>query len=265
MIPPPGLYSGTLRHRRFSPRSHEFTYTLFMAWLDVDRIPETMAESVWTSYNRFNWASFEERDHFGDPHLTLRERIEQDAGAQGIRLPNGPIFLLTHLRYLGYCFNPISFFFCYDRNANLHSVLAEVHSTFGERRNYWLSEFNRQRSSQALHYTCPKAMHVSPFMDMDLEYGFVLTTPGATFVAHMTTTGRGPGTNGPFFDATLKLEHAPWTPERLRSALVRHPWMTAKVIGAIHWQALRLFLKRVPVTTHPGRIRPGVQEARRRS
>jgi DUF1365 family protein len=69
MIPEAGLYTGTLRHRRFRPREHEFTYKLFMAWLDIDRIPELMAKSPWTSYNRFNWASFEERDHFGDPRL----------------------------------------------------------------------------------------------------------------------------------------------------------------------------------------------------
>ena len=74
-----GLYTGTLRHRRFRPCKHEFTYKLFMAWLDIDRIPELMAQSPWTSYNRFNWASFEERDHFGDPRLPLRERVAQDA------------------------------------------------------------------------------------------------------------------------------------------------------------------------------------------
>ena len=106
MIPSPGLYTGTLRHRRFQPRKHEFRYGLFMAWLDIDRIPELMAQSPWTSYNRFNWASFEQRDHFGDPNLTLRHRVSQDALAHGITLPDGPIYLLTHLRYLGYCFNP---------------------------------------------------------------------------------------------------------------------------------------------------------------
>ena len=262
MIPEAGLYAGTLRHRRFRPRSHAFTYNLFMAWLDIDRIPELMAQAPWTSYNRFNWASFEERDHFGDPRLSLRERVAQDARAHGVPLPDGPIFLLTHLRYLGYCFNPISFYFCYRKSGDLDTILAEVNSTFGESRNYWLWPPNRQPPANALHYRCPKTMHVSPFMDMNLDYEFVLTDPGDKLVAHMNTIEIQSAK--PFFDATLALEHQPWTSRNLTRLLLRHPWMTAKVIGAIHWQALRLYLKRVPVFTHPARMRPPVEEATKR-
>jgi DUF1365 family protein len=267
MIPDPAIYTGTLRHRRFRPRKHEFTYQLFMAWLDIDRIPEVMAQTPWTSYNRFNWASFEERDHFGDPRLSLRERVAQDARAHGIPLPDGPIFLLTHLRYLGYCFNPISFYFCYDRAGRLDTVLAEVNSTFGESCNYWLWPQNRQPAANALRYRCAKAMHVSPFMDMNLDYEFVLTQPNEKLVAHMNTVVRDPaiGFPQPPFDATLALECEPWTARNLGRILLQHPWMTAKVICAIHWQALLLFLKRVPVYTHPARVPTPVQEASKRS
>jgi DUF1365 family protein len=105
-------------------------------------------------------------------------------------------------------------------------------------------------------------MHVSPFMDMDLDYEFVLTEPGDTLVAHMATIGRAPETSAsPLFDATLTLAHQPWTSRAVRASLLRHPWMTAKVICAIHWQALRLLLKRVPVFTHPDRIRRPDPEA----
>jgi hypothetical protein len=192
----------------------------------------------------------------------LRERVAQDARAHNVSLPEGPIFLLTHLRYLGYCFNPISFYFCYDRSGRLDTILAEVNSTFGESRNYWLDRENRQPSANALHYRCQKAMHVSPFMDMNLNYEFTLTEPEQKLVAHMSTIERGAasGLPQPFFDATLTLEHAPWTARNLGRVLLRHPWMTAKVIAAIHWEALRLFLKRAPVYTHPARVRPPVQE-----
>jgi DUF1365 family protein len=263
MIPEAGLYAGTLRHRRFRPRPHAFTWNLFMAWLDIDRIPQSMAQTPWTSYNRFNWASFQDRDHFGDPRLSLRERVTQDARIHGVPLPDGPIFLLTHLRYLGYCFNPISFYFCYDANGFLDTVLAEVNSTFGESRNYWLWPRNRQPSANALHYRCPKTMHVSPFMDMNLDYEFVLTEPADKLVAHMNTIE--PQSPKPFFDATLALEHQPWTSRNLGRLLLRHPWMTASVIFAIHWQALRLYLKRVPVFTHPARLRPPAEEATKRT
>lgn len=262
MIPEPGLYKGTLRHRRFRPRRHEFTYPLFMALLDIDRIPELMAKSPWTSYNRFNWASFEERDHFGDPRLSLRERLAQDARVHDVPLPDGPVFLLTHLRYLGYCFNPISFYYCYDRSGHLDTILAEVNSTFGDRRNYWLGGGNRQAPANSLRYRCPKTMHVSPFMDMNLDYEFVLTEPADKLVAHMNTIERGAasGIPQPFFDATLALEREPWNARSLGRLLLRHPWMTANVIAAIHWQALRLFVKRVPVHSHPARMRPPVHE-----
>ena len=259
MIPEPGLYTGSLRHRRFRPRQHEFGFTLFMAFLDIDRIPALMARTPWTSYNRFNWAAFDERDHFGDPSLPLRERVTQDARAQGIPLPDGPIFLLTHLRYLGYCFNPISFFFCYGGTGELETVLAEVNSTFGESRNYWLWSRNRQPSENALRYRCAKTMHVSPFMDMDLEYDFVLTEPGENLVTHMNTIESG-RLSEPLFDATLTLRRQPWTSRTLGGMLLRHPWMTAKVLVAIHWQALRLLLKGVPVFTHPARKRSTIQE-----
>jgi DUF1365 family protein len=215
-----------------------------MALLDIDRIPETMAETPWTGYNRFRWASFYESDHFGDARLPLRARVEADARAHGVELPDGPIFLLTHLRYLGYCFNPISLFYCYDREGGLSKVLAEVNSTFGETRNYWLD---------GLRHRCPKTMHVSPFMEMTLDYDFALTHPRETLVAHMETIDRA-AEDVPLFDATLTLRRRAWDAGSVGGALARHPWMTAKVMGAIHWEALRLWLKRVPVQEAPKRV-----------
>jgi len=266
MIPQSGLYTGTLRHRRFEPRRHEFHYKLFLAFLDIDQIPELMEATPWTSYNRFHWASYQENDHFGDPRMALRERVTRDASVQGIILTGGPIFLLTHLRYLGYCFNPISFFYCYDRTGKLEAILAEVNNTFGESRNYWLSPRNQESSENSLRFRCAKTLHVSPFMDMNLDYEFVLTEPGEKLVAHMNTVESGGGkTAHALLDATLALEREPWDAWSVGRALVRHPWMTAKVIGAIHWQALLLLLKRVPVFTHPDRIRPAVEEAAKRT
>jgi uncharacterized protein len=242
------LYFGTLRHRRFTPVRHEFSYGVHMAFLDIDRIPEIMSRSVLSSYNRFNWTAFCEKDHFGDPSKTLRQRLTEDASRAGVELPEGPVFLLTNLRYAGYCFNPISLYYCLGGREPV--ILAEVHSTFGEIRNYWLSPANQVPAAHSLRYRCDKTMHVSPFNPMDLEYDFVLTPPDEKLVAHMNTWRGGES----FFDATLTLERKPWTAANLRLALVRHPWMTAKVITAIHWEALRLFLKGAPVYTHPDRI-----------
>jgi DUF1365 family protein len=248
------LYFGSLRHRRFRPIVHEFRYDVFMAFLDIDRIPEVMSRSVFSSYNRFNWASFCERDHFGDRRRSLRGRLVDDAREHGVTLPSGPIFLLTNLRYWGYNFNPISLFYCFDSSGNLPVILAEVNNTFGESRNYWLSPANLREQANSLRFRCAKSLHVSPFMGMDLEYDFVLTQPGEHLVAHMTTLDEATGENGVLFDATLSLERKPWTAAEFRRALIRYPWMTAKVISGIHWQALRLFLKGAPVHTHPAKL-----------
>ena len=234
------LYTGTLRHRRFEPVPHGFRYRLFMAFLDIDRIAELMTISRFTSYNHFNWAAFAERDHFGNPALPLRERVLASANANGITLSEGPIFLLTHLRYLGYTFNPISLFYCYDKQGVVQAVLAEVNSTFGESHNYWLPAPGNGP------FICPKLMHVSPFMKMQLDYSFALTSPCETLVAHMKTLDKGHS----FFDATLSLNRQPWNARTLHRALLAHPWMTLKVIAAIHWQALLLYLKKVPVFKH---------------
>lgn len=245
------IYTGTLRHRRFEPKRHEFTYPVFLSFLDIDRIPELMRVSPFSSYNRFNWASFHERDHFGDPTLRLRAKLQADAAAHGIRLPDGPIFLLTHLRYLGYNFNPISLFYCYGADRKLETILAEVNNTFGETRNYWLSAGSIENASRPHVHRCTKSMHVSPFMPMELDYRFVLPPPGDRLVAHMSTLS-GERSN---FDATLILHRETWSAPALHRALRRFPWMTAKVITAIHWEALKLYLKKVPVYTHPAHRR----------
>ncbi|MGB0036959.1 MAG: DUF1365 domain-containing protein [Candidatus Acidiferrales bacterium] len=240
-----GIYFGKLRHRRFTPVLHEFTYPVFMVLVEIDRIPALMKISPFTSYNRFNWASFDDRDHFGDPRVPFRERLRADAAANGLALPDGPIYLLTHLRYLGYNFNPVSFFYCCDVEGRIVAILAEVKNTFGESQNYWLSAANERPAPNALRYECPKTLHVSPFMKMELDYTFIFTPPGEHLVAHMNTLDGGKA----FFDATLSLAREPWTARSIHRALLRHPWMTAKVIGAIHWEALKLYLKKVPVFT----------------
>ena len=161
-------------------------------------------------------------------------------------LPAGPIYLLTHLRYAGYVFNPISLYYCYDRGDRLRLVLADVRNTYGGRRSYWLRS---SADHQGVRETAAKSLYVSPFMDYDVDYEFVLTPPGPTMVAHMNVTHSKCGTAGEprLFDATLRLTQQPWTARTIRTALVRWPWMTAKVSAAIYWQALHLRLKGVPV------------------
>ena len=238
MVITSGVFVGTLRHRRTTTVPHAFSTPLFMMLLDIDRLPALMRTSWLTSLNRWNWASFHDRDHLGDPARPLRERLVADAARSGIDLPDGPIFLLTHLRYLGYCFNPVSFFYCFDRAERLQAVLAEVSNTFGGSHNYWLRP---ESSSPTFRATAIKSLYVSPFMPVDLDYGFAFTQPAGQLVAHMRASRAG----AVCFDATLSLERRPWNSAEIRRALCRFPVMTVNVTAGIHWQALRLWWKGV--------------------
>jgi DUF1365 family protein len=254
------LYVGKLRHRRFVPREHSFEYPVFMSFLDVDCIPDVMKRSRFSSYEGWNVASYFERDHFGDAGKKLRERLSKDAEANGVSLPDGQIFLLTHLRYFGYVFNPVSFFYFYNLAGKLTQMMAEVNNTFGESCNYWLSAESGGSSAEALRYRSDKRMHVSPFMGMEIEYDWIFTEPGDELVAHMKTLQSGKA----FFDATLRLSRREWSAAELRRLLGTYPFMTARVIAAIHWQALKLWWKRVPVFTHPAKLAQ-MQAAQRQS
>jgi DUF1365 family protein len=247
----PGLYVGSIRHRRFAPRAHQFRYPIFMALLDVDRLRESMALSRLTSYNRWNWATFDERDHLGDPSRPLRERLRASAWEAGHSLPDGPIYLLTHLRYAGYVFNPISLFYCHRRDGDLRLVLAEVSNTYGGRQEYWLRP--EEAAGRRFRASAAKSLYVSPFMELEADYRFVLTPPGRSLVAHIDVTRPARGGSNPdrVLDATLTLRHRPWTAQTVRAALLRFPLMTAKVTAAIHWEALRLWLKGLPTIPLP--------------
>ena len=222
MVITSGVFVGTLRHRRKTTVPHAFSTPLFMMLLDIDRLPALMRTSWLTSLNRWNWASFHDRDHLGDPARPLRERLVADAAGSGIDLPDGPIFLLTHLRYLGYCFNPVSFFYVFDRTGRLALMLAEVSNTFGGVHNYWLRPGDASTTFRA---TVEKSLYVSPFMPPELEYRFAVTQPGERLAVHIEALQSGRR----IFDSTLSLARKPWTAREIRTQLVRHPMMTAAV------------------------------------
>lgn len=259
MLSPPGppeaaLYAGTVRHRRGLPRSHAFTYPVFMVLLDLDRIPELCRVSGRIGHNAWNWVSFDDRDHLGDPSRPLRDRFREDAEAKGLRFPEGPAFLLTNLRYLGYCFNPVSYLYAYDPDGRLALVAAEVMNTpWKERHVYWMPVSEGRQGRGGVSFKVPKIFHVSPFMAVEGHYRWAFTGPGENLKVHISEFG----TEGFFFDATLSLFKHAWDAPNLHRMLWRFPWLTLKVIAAIHWEALRLWLKRIPVHTHPGRRREG--------
>ncbi|HVE11875.1 MAG TPA: DUF1365 domain-containing protein [Elusimicrobiota bacterium] len=243
------LYEGTVRHRRFAPVPHEFSYRMFMVYLDLAELGDAFRGRWLWSVERPAPARFKRSDHWGDPSLPLDEAIRRLVAERAGERPAGPIRLLTHLRYWGHCFNPVSFYYCFDRSGRrLETVVGEVSNTpWGEMHPYVLPESMNQGDETRKRYRFPKAFHVSPFMDMDQSYDWRFTVPERQLVVHMENLERGER----IFDATMTMERREMTGGALASALARHPFMTAKVVAAIYAQAGRLWLKKAPFYSHP--------------
>lgn len=250
------IYQGSVRHRRFSPVAHTFSYPLFLMYLDLDELPSLFAGRCLWSADRFALAEFRRTDHLGDLHLPLgqavRDLVEQRSGQR----PQGSIRLLTHLRYFGYCFNPVSFYFCYDpAGQTVQTIVAEVNNTpWGEQHCYILDESNavaprsqNRKKHNKKHYSVQKVFHVSPFMHMDVEYDWQLTDPDKQLTIHIVNRQAGQT----FFDVTLQLSRQEISSVALARVLCRYPAMTLQVIVAIYFQALRLKWKRIPIYAHP--------------
>ena len=247
------LYTGHIRHRRFGPRRNAFRYRLFMACIDLAELPGVFDGHWLWSARRPALVRFRRADYLGDPAVPLdtavRDLVEQRLGHR----PDGPIRLLTHLRYFGYNFNPVSFYYLYDATGeNLQTVVAEITNTpWDERHAYVLPVRDAVREgAQVLRWRFDKAFHVSPFLPMDMHYDWRFTAPGATLGVHMENWREG----APQFDATLTLRRERLSGAALARALVAVPFVTLKVSALIYWQALLLILKRAPFFTHPKKL-----------
>ena len=245
------LYVGRVRHRRFTPRPHAFEYPLFLVYLDLDEL-DTVFEGRWLwSTRRRNLAWFDRRDHLGDPAAPLDAAVRDLVAAATGRRPNGAVRLLTHLRYGGHCFNPVSFYYCFDASGErIDALVAEVNNTpWGEQHCYVLDGRGARPAGNALRFEAAKQLHVSPFMGMDMDYVWRTTLPTARLTVHIENVRA----KERLFDATLELERREISSARLAWALARFPLMTVWVAGWIHWEALRLWLKRMPFHPHPRR------------
>ncbi len=239
------IYKGRVKHERYTPRAHAFTYSLFMMYVDLDELPTLFNKHLLWAVNKSNVASFYRNDHHGDD-ASLADSIRALVLKKSGESAEGPIRLLTHFRYFGYVFNPISMYFCYDAaDENVTHIVAEVMNTpWKEQHCYVLSNKQRDQVITANH---KKDFHVSPFMHMNMEYHWNIHAPDE----HMNINIENWADNKMVFDASMYLQKIELTSSNLRNVLFNFPLMTLKVTAMIHFEALKLWIKGIQYIPHP--------------
>jgi uncharacterized protein len=242
------LYIGSVMHRRVRPRPHRLRYRVFWMLLDLDEIEQLPRRLRLFSHNRFNAVSFFGADHGDGSDRPLRAQVEEHLKSAGIVPDGGPIRLFCMPRLFGYGFNPLSVYFCYQRDGSLAAILYEVHNTFRERHSYLIPvDRNAGASGAVIEQHCRKGFYVSPFMDMDMNYTFRVAVPDQRVMVAIRAADK----DGLLLAAALTGERMALTDGALLRVLATYPLLTLKVIGAIHWHALRLMLKGLKLRLRP--------------
>ncbi len=241
------LYDGAVLHRRIEPRRHVFRYRLFLAYLDLDELPDVFRGRWLWSARGPNVVWFRRADYMGPRDVPLRQavldRVESELG----RRPGGAVRVLTQLRTFGYLFNPVSFYYCFDPAGELDAVAAEITNTPWNERHTYVLDAREAASDAGLRARFEKRFHVSPFHGMQQVYDWSLSAPGDSLRVDMVNHEGGKVV----FHAGLAAERRPLTSASLAGALLRHPLLTLRVHLAIYWQAARLWAKRIPFHVHP--------------
>jgi uncharacterized protein len=257
------LYTGWVRHRRFLPANHDFAYPVFMLYLDLDEIEEVMQQHPLWSCQGFNLAQFKRSDYLRPTDIPLRDALAREVFTHTGGAIDGPVRLLTHLRYWGMNFNPVSFYYCFDKTGkHLELIVAEITNTpWGERHRYFLTN-NQEKFPHAVvqsigtattHvFDFAKQFHVSPFNPMEMQYRWAFKHPAGQLVIHMDNTVA----EQKHFDATLHLEEMALNKKNMGYVLRKFPLMSLKVVWGIYWQACKLWFKRMPFYSHPASVNP---------
>lgn len=238
------IFAGDVVHQRHKPRRHALRYRVFSLLVDLDELPELDRRLRLFGHNRAAVFSVHDRDHGTGKPEELRSWAEGLLSEAGLLSAGMRIEMLCYPRIFGYVFNPLTVYFCRTAEGELKAVLYEVCNTFKERHTYVIPAVAGEDGS--VRHACDKEMYVSPFLPMDCRYRFRIRPPTSTVVVAINEADH----EGPVLYAAFEGRRVPLSDRSLAMALIRYPLMTLKVMGAIHFEALRLWLKGVPVHRH---------------
>jgi len=237
------IYAGPVTHRRVKPRVHDLRYRVFMVLLDLDALAATLGRLKWLGGGRFGLLSFRAADH-GDGSGDLAAYVRRTVSAAGLDA-TGTVQLLCMPRILGYGFNPLSLYFCHDAGGHPSAILYEVRNTFGQSHAYLIA--TPENDEGRVRQTVPKRFYVSPFMDMDLTYGFTVTPPGQRVGVDIAVSDG----EGLVLTASFHGTRSDLTDANLLRAWFGHPLLTFKVMAGIHWEAIKIVTKGIRFRSRP--------------
>jgi DUF1365 family protein len=246
------IYTGTVRHRRYHPFESEFSYPIFLMYLDISDLENVVSRSIFWNINKPAIVSFNRKDFHGNENIPLDKAVRDTVESRtGVR-PEGRIRMLAHLRYFGYCFNPVSFYYCFNRNDDsVDYILAEVTNTPWKERHAYVLTASPEGGQSEIKLSMKKELHVSPFWDMDHIYEWVFSSPQESLNVFMKNFKDGDHV----FDVTLNMRRMQMNKNNLLMSVFRFPFMTIKVVFWIHFQAFVLWFKGATFYTHPNKIK----------
>ncbi|MBI9071518.1 MAG: DUF1365 domain-containing protein [Melioribacteraceae bacterium] len=234
------IYECKVMHNRLKPKKHSFNYKFFMFYLDLDEIESITKKLKLVNNNKFGVYSFRKKDHLNSEDKNLKQTIIDYAKKNGVETEISKIFLLTNLAFLGYNFNPVSFYYCFDKDSNPVCVIPEVGNTFNEQKFFFLG--NHTFNKKSFKARIQKFFYVSPFIKSDTHFDFNLAVPNEKLNIKIDDYENGER----FFLSTLKGEQKKLTDFNLIKYSLRFPFITFKIIWGIHWHAMKLYLKNIP-------------------
>lgn len=244
-----GIYKGWVGHRRFSPKKHSFKYEMFLLAIDLDELPHLSKIGPWFKSNKFAPLSLKASDYLSHQAQLSKQHVWEKIQSLGAKQEPARVMFIGQLRCFGLYFSPINLYYCFDENDALLSMLAEVSNTPWNERHYYLIPVNQQdekNSSQKM--ISEKAFHVSPFMDLNMQYQWLIKKPAEQLKLHIQNNHLTSGEK--LFDANLTMQRMDFTNQNLRRCLADIPMMTLKTLWGIYWQAMKLFIKGVPYVAH---------------